>query len=40
MGNYTQRKEEEEKLLLKLSQQLQKLGRVLDQENAATNDTV
>uniref|UniRef100_A0A8B9IQI2 Nephrocystin 1 n=1 Tax=Anser cygnoides TaxID=8845 RepID=A0A8B9IQI2_ANSCY len=30
---YTQRKEEEEKLLLKLSQQLQKLGRVLDQEN-------
>lgn len=40
MGNYTQRKEEEEKLLLKLSQQLWKLGHVLDQDNAATNDTV
>ncbi|XP_050565388.1 nephrocystin-1 isoform X4 [Cygnus atratus] len=40
VGNYTQRKEEEEKLLLKLSQQLQKLGHVLDQDNAATNDTV
>ncbi|XP_035179036.1 nephrocystin-1 isoform X2 [Oxyura jamaicensis] len=40
VGNYTQRKEEEEKLLLKLSQQLQKLGRVLDQDNTAANDTV
>nr|XP_027309001.2 nephrocystin-1 isoform X2 [Anas platyrhynchos] len=40
VGNYTQRKEEEEKLLLKLSQQLWKLGRVLDQDNAAANDTV
>ncbi|XP_040410028.1 nephrocystin-1 isoform X7 [Cygnus olor] len=40
VGNYTQRKEEEEKLLLKLSQQLRKLGHVLDQDNAATNDTV
>ncbi|KAM9196807.1 nephrocystin-1 [Mergus octosetaceus] len=40
VGNYTQRKEEEEKLLLKLSQQLWKLGHVLDQDNAATNDTV
>ncbi|XP_068531312.1 nephrocystin-1 isoform X4 [Anas acuta] len=40
VGNYTQRKEEEEKLLLKLSQQLCKLGHVLDQDNAATNDTV
>lgn len=39
VGNYTQRKEEEEKLLLKLSQQLWKLGHVLDQDNAATNDT-
>uniref|UniRef100_A0A493TV09 Nephrocystin 1 n=1 Tax=Anas platyrhynchos platyrhynchos TaxID=8840 RepID=A0A493TV09_ANAPP len=38
--NYTQRKEEEEKLLLKLSQQLWKLGHVLDQDNAAANDTV
>ncbi|XP_052535929.1 nephrocystin-1 isoform X3 [Tympanuchus pallidicinctus] len=40
VGNYNQRKEEEEKLLLKLSQQLQKLDRILDQGNAATNDTV
>ncbi|XP_027309001.3 nephrocystin-1 isoform X2 [Anas platyrhynchos] len=40
VGNYTQRKEEEEKLLLKLSQQLWKLGHVLDQDNAAANDTV
>ncbi|NXC46833.1 NPHP1 protein, partial [Penelope pileata] len=37
VGNYNQRKEEEEKLLLKLSQQLQKLGRVLDQDNPATS---
>ncbi|XP_031453703.1 nephrocystin-1 isoform X3 [Phasianus colchicus] len=40
VGNYNQRKEEEEKLLLKLSQQLQKLDHILDQGNAATNDTV
>ncbi|XP_042666461.1 nephrocystin-1 isoform X3 [Centrocercus urophasianus] len=40
VGNYNQRKEEEEKLLLKLSQQLQKLDRILDQGNVATNDTV
>lgn len=33
VGNYSQRKEEEEKLLLKLSQQLQKLLLVLDQDN-------
>ncbi|NWZ96718.1 NPHP1 protein, partial [Nesospiza acunhae] len=33
VGNYSQRKEEEEKLLLRLSQQLQKLLLVLDQEN-------
>ncbi|NXF04284.1 NPHP1 protein, partial [Smithornis capensis] len=33
VGNYSQRKEEEEKLLLKLSQQLQKLIVVLDQDN-------
>ncbi|XP_021247643.1 nephrocystin-1 isoform X3 [Numida meleagris] len=39
VGNYNQRKEEEEKLLLKLSQQLQKLGRILDQDNTATNCT-
>ncbi|NWQ97768.1 NPHP1 protein, partial [Burhinus bistriatus] len=37
VGNYNQRKEEEEKLLLKLSQQLQKLGLVLDQDNVTTN---
>ncbi|NXK47153.1 NPHP1 protein, partial [Chauna torquata] len=40
VGNYNQRKEEEGKLLLKLSQQLQKLGRGLDQDNTATNYTV
>ncbi|XP_027509741.1 nephrocystin-1 isoform X3 [Corapipo altera] len=33
VGNYSQRKEEEEKLLLKLSQQLQKLLLVLGQDN-------
>ncbi|XP_059684517.1 nephrocystin-1 isoform X2 [Gavia stellata] len=33
VGNYNQRKEEEEKLLLKLSRQLQKLILVLDQDN-------
>ncbi|XP_075564663.1 nephrocystin-1 isoform X2 [Pelecanus crispus] len=33
VGNYNQRKEEEEKLLLKLSQQLQNLVLVLDQDN-------
>lgn len=37
MGNYNLRKEEEEKLLLKLSQQLQKLILVLDQDNVTTN---
>ncbi|XP_063247411.1 nephrocystin-1 isoform X3 [Prinia subflava] len=36
VGNYSQRKEEEEKLLLKLSQQLQKL-LVLDQDNVTKN---
>ncbi|NXT78853.1 NPHP1 protein, partial [Zapornia atra] len=36
VGNYSQRKEEEEKLLLKLSQQLQKLIPVLDQDNVTT----
>uniref|UniRef100_A0A8C3JZI9 Nephrocystin 1 n=1 Tax=Calidris pygmaea TaxID=425635 RepID=A0A8C3JZI9_9CHAR len=36
-GNYNQRKEEEEKLLLKLSQQLQKLFLVLEQDNVAIN---
>ncbi|XP_015712144.1 nephrocystin-1 isoform X4 [Coturnix japonica] len=40
VGNYDQRKEEEEKLLLKLSQQLQKFCHVLDKDNAATKDTV
>ncbi|XP_027754006.1 nephrocystin-1 isoform X3 [Empidonax traillii] len=33
VGNYSQRKEEEEKLLLKLSQQLQKLLLALDRDN-------
>ncbi|NXF71655.1 NPHP1 protein, partial [Sclerurus mexicanus] len=33
VGNYSQRKEEEEKLLLKLSQQLQKVLLALDQDN-------
>ncbi|NXM57243.1 NPHP1 protein, partial [Illadopsis cleaveri] len=37
VGNYSQRKEEEEKLLLKLSQQLQKLLLVLDQDNVTKN---
>ncbi|NXP02277.1 NPHP1 protein, partial [Thinocorus orbignyianus] len=37
VGNYNQRKEEEEKLLLKLSQQLQKLVLVLDQDNVTMN---
>uniref|UniRef100_A0A8C0B421 Nephrocystin 1 n=1 Tax=Buteo japonicus TaxID=224669 RepID=A0A8C0B421_9AVES len=37
VGNYNLRKEEEEKLLLKLSQQLQKLILVLDQDNVTTN---
>lgn len=40
MGNYDQRKEEEEKLLLKLSQQLQKLVLVLDQDNGTMNYAV
>ncbi|NXK04451.1 NPHP1 protein, partial [Herpetotheres cachinnans] len=40
VGNYSQRKQEEEKLLLKLSQQLQKLVLVLDQDNVTTNYTV
>ncbi|NXD03992.1 NPHP1 protein, partial [Certhia familiaris] len=37
VGNYNQRKEEEEKLLLKLCQQLQKLLLVLDQDNVTKN---
>ncbi|NWX38286.1 NPHP1 protein, partial [Notiomystis cincta] len=37
VGNYSQRKEEEEKLLLQLSQQLQKLLLVLDQDNVTKN---
>ncbi|NWS84089.1 NPHP1 protein, partial [Toxostoma redivivum] len=37
VGNYSQRKEEEEKLLLKLSQQLQKLLLGLDQDNVTKN---
>ncbi|NWW32813.1 NPHP1 protein, partial [Panurus biarmicus] len=37
VGNYSQRKEEEEKLLLKLSQQLQKLLLVLNQDNVTKN---
>ncbi|KAK2520249.1 Nphp1, partial [Columba guinea] len=40
VGNYNQRKEEEEKLLLKLSRQLQKLVLVLDQDNVTTNYAV
>ncbi|KAM6272212.1 nephrocystin-1 isoform 3-T3 [Spheniscus humboldti] len=40
VGNYDQRKEEEEKLLLKLSQQLQKLVLVLDQDNGTMNYAV
>ncbi|NWI09115.1 NPHP1 protein, partial [Crypturellus soui] len=35
IGNYNQRKEEEEKLLQKLAQQLQKLSLILDQDNTA-----
>ncbi|NWH87394.1 NPHP1 protein, partial [Aegithalos caudatus] len=37
VGNYNQRKEEEEKLLLKLSHQLQKLLLVLDPNNVTKN---
>ncbi|NXP21807.1 NPHP1 protein, partial [Scytalopus superciliaris] len=40
VGNYSQRKEEEEKLLLKLSQQLQKLLLALDQDNMTKDYTV
>ncbi|XP_009075876.1 PREDICTED: nephrocystin-1, partial [Acanthisitta chloris] len=40
VGNYSQRKEEEEKLLLKLSQQLQKLILFLDQDFVTTDYTV
>ncbi|XP_010003296.1 PREDICTED: nephrocystin-1 [Chaetura pelagica] len=40
VGNYNQRKEEEEKLLHKLSQQLQKLVLTLDQDKVAMNDGV
>ncbi|XP_061845340.1 nephrocystin-1 isoform X2 [Colius striatus] len=39
VGNYNQRKEEEEKLLLKLSQQLQRLTLVLDQDNVTRSYT-
>ncbi|XP_054146458.1 nephrocystin-1 isoform X2 [Melozone crissalis] len=37
VGNYSQRKEDEEKLLLRLSQQLQKLLLVLDQDKVTRN---
>nr|XP_021393333.2 nephrocystin-1 isoform X1 [Lonchura striata domestica] len=37
VGNYSQRKEEEEKLLLRLSQQLQKLLLALDQNSVTKN---
>ncbi|KAM6280335.1 nephrocystin-1 isoform 1-T1 [Porphyrio hochstetteri] len=37
VGNYSQRKEEEEKLLLKLSQQLQKLLPLLDQDDVTAH---
>ncbi|XP_044867909.1 nephrocystin-1 isoform X2 [Mauremys mutica] len=40
VGNYNQRKEEEEKQLLKLSQQLQKLAAVLSQDNVTKGYTV
>lgn len=40
VGNYNQRKEEEEKLLLKLSRQLQRLVLVLHQDNVTTNCAV
>ncbi|XP_067148980.1 nephrocystin-1 isoform X2 [Apteryx mantelli] len=40
IGNYNQRKEEEEKLLQKLSQQLQKLALILDQDNVTMSYTV
>ncbi|NXG09112.1 NPHP1 protein, partial [Sakesphorus luctuosus] len=40
VGNYSQRKEEEEKLLLKLSQQLQKVLLALDQESGTKDCTV
>ncbi|NWW90998.1 NPHP1 protein, partial [Rhynochetos jubatus] len=40
VGNYNQRKEEQEKLLLKLSQQLQKLVLVWDQDDVTTNVAV
>ncbi|KAM9156426.1 nephrocystin-1 isoform 2-T2 [Pangshura tecta] len=40
VGNYNQRKEEEEKQLLKLSEQLQKLAAVLSQDNVTKGYTV
>ncbi|KAM9562204.1 nephrocystin-1 isoform 1-T1 [Guaruba guarouba] len=40
VGNYNQRKEEEEKLLLKLSQQLQKLVLALDQDHTTKKSSV
>ncbi|XP_061212859.1 nephrocystin-1 isoform X2 [Neopsephotus bourkii] len=40
VGNYNQRKEEEEKLLLELSQQLQKLVLALDQDNKTKKSSV
>ncbi|XP_075353153.1 nephrocystin-1 isoform X2 [Mycteria americana] len=40
VGNYNQRKEDEEKLLLKLSQQLQKLVLVLHQDDVTMNYSV
>ncbi|NXK87552.1 NPHP1 protein, partial [Formicarius rufipectus] len=39
VGNYSQRKEEEERLLLKLSQQLQELLLALDRDNVAEDGT-
>ncbi|XP_074920612.1 nephrocystin-1 isoform X2 [Chelonoidis abingdonii] len=40
VGNYNQRKEEEEKQLFKLSQQLQKLAAVLSQDNVTKGYTL
>ncbi|KAL8185202.1 UNVERIFIED_CONTAM: hypothetical protein K2H54_042881, partial [Gekko kuhli] len=40
VGNYHQRKEEEEKQLLKLSQQLEKLASILSRENVMKGSIV
>lgn len=40
VGNYNRRKEEEEKQLLKLSQQLEKIAAVLNQDNVVKDSNM